>query len=60
MDPNDDNIVKSLNQPKRSKNNFFCESCDYKTTRPSDWLKHTGSQKHQRNGEKKDTVCDIC
>jgi hypothetical protein len=39
---------------------LFCKACNYKTDRNYDWLKHIKSQKHQRNGEKKSTKCDLC
>ncbi len=39
---------------------LYCETCNYKTLKPSDWLKHINSQKHQRKGEKKPTNCDKC
>jgi hypothetical protein len=41
-------------------NELYCECCNYKTNRNYDWLKHIKSQKHQRNGEKKITKCDLC
>ena len=39
---------------------IYCKLCEYKTTKTSDWMKHINSQKHQRNGKKKPTKCDLC
>ena len=49
--------IKRINQK-----NFleYCESCDYKTTKPSDWKKHLICAKHLRNGQQKTTKCDKC
>lgn len=43
-----------------NKEEINCKLCNYKTTKTSDWMKHIQSQKHQRNGEKKTTKCDLC
>jgi hypothetical protein len=40
--------------------NLFCKSCNYKTTKPSDWLKHIETEKHKRNGQKKLYICPTC
>jgi hypothetical protein len=42
------------------KKSFFCDLCKYTTIKPSDWIKHIESAKHQRNGNKKTKKCDIC
>lgn len=42
------------------KKTFNCELCKYNTIKPSDWIKHIESKKHQRNGNKKPRICDIC
>ena len=34
---------------------FNCIDCDYHTTKPSDWVKHVNSKKHERFGKKKKT-----
>jgi hypothetical protein len=39
---------------------FQCNICDYKTIKPSDWIKHIGSEKHKRRGEKKCKKCEQC
>lgn len=39
---------------------IYCKLCNYKTIRTNDWMKHINSQKHNRNGEKKTTKCDLC
>ena len=39
---------------------FSCECCNFTTNKPSYWLKHTQSQKHQRYGEKKIHNCKFC
>ena len=39
---------------------YSCNNCNYNTNYPSEWLKHLETQKHQRNGEKKSTKCDLC
>jgi hypothetical protein len=38
----------------------YCKECDFNCNRASDWIKHTNSQKHLRNGEKMTTLCDKC
>jgi hypothetical protein len=38
---------------------LYCETCNYKTTRPSEWQRHIQSQKHARKGAKKDTLAVI-
>ena len=43
-----------------NKKKFNCELCKYSTIKPSDWIKHIESLKHQRNGNKKPRRCDIC
>jgi hypothetical protein len=43
-----------------AKKTFDCELCTYSTVKPSDWIKHINSAKHQRNGNKKQTKCNIC
>ena len=37
-----------------------CSLCNYGTNKPSDWIKHTNSKKHERNGEKKPIYCEFC
>ena len=39
---------------------FNCIDCDYHTSKPSDWLKHVNSKKHERFGNKKENKCDKC
>ena len=39
---------------------FNCPLCNYGTNKPSDWIKHINSEKHERNGKKKPILCDIC
>ena len=39
---------------------FVCNLCSYKTKKPSDWIKHVGSDKHKRYGEKKTKKCEEC
>lgn len=39
---------------------FNCDSCNYFTKHPSEWLKHISSKKHERNGKPKTHICDIC
>ena len=51
-----DNIDKDI----KHKFTAYCESCDYNCTRASDWIKHNKTQKHLRNGEKKETKCNKC
>ena len=45
---------------EKTNKEYFCFLCDYKTSRCSDWCKHINSQKHQRDGQKKPTKCDLC
>jgi len=42
------------------KDKLYCKCCNYKTSKPSDWLKHIETDKHKRNGKKKITICQIC
>ena len=37
---------------------FYCRFCDYETNKPSDWLKHTSTEKHKRLGKKKTHTCE--
>jgi hypothetical protein len=39
---------------------YNCPLCNYKTNKPSDWIKHINSEKHARNGRRKPINCDIC
>ena len=39
---------------------FSCHYCNYETNKPSDWLKHCASGKHNRLGQKKSHECDEC
>lgn len=39
---------------------LFCKSCNYSTTKNSQWLKHLETEKHKRNGQKKIKKCDQC
>jgi hypothetical protein len=39
---------------------YNCPLCKYTTDKPSDWIKHTNSKKHERNGKRKSIHCDIC
>ena len=38
---------------------YNCPLCKYKTDKPSDWIKHTNSKKHERNGKKKSILFTI-
>jgi len=42
------------------RNKLYCQCCEYKTTKTSDWLKHIQTKKHARNGYPKITICSIC
>ena len=42
------------------KKSFHCNLCEYTTVKPSDWIKHVGSEKHKRKGEKKSKKCIEC
>lgn len=47
------------------KNKFYCEFCDYSTSKSSSWKKHTLTKKHQKALEytsmkQKERVCDVC
>ena len=35
---------------------YICNHCNYFTEYPSEWLKHINTQKHLRNGEKKEDM----
>jgi uncharacterized C2H2 Zn-finger protein len=39
---------------------LYCQLCDYKTTRNTDWIRHIKSKQHQNGGPPKSTNCDIC
>jgi hypothetical protein len=47
---------------RKKKNKFIqhCESCDFTANRALEWLKHIESEKHLRNGERKESKCDKC
>ena len=34
--------------------------CKYNAIKPSDWIRHINSSKHQRDGNKKTKKCDKC
>ena len=38
---------------KKKIKEFKCECCAFNTTKPSDWLRHIESNKHNNNGKKK-------
>jgi hypothetical protein len=39
---------------------YHCIFCNYLTNLPSDWIKHTETDKHQRQGKKKIHKCTMC
>jgi hypothetical protein len=39
---------------------FNCDFCSYHTDKPSEWLRHSKSQRHQRMGQKKTFNCTQC
>ena len=43
-------------------NNFkyTCQCCNYNTNIRTSWHLHIMSDKHNRNGEKKSTKCELC
>ncbi len=43
-----------------NKKTFLCDLCNYTTIKPSDWIKHIKTEKHQRDGNNKNKKCDIC
>ncbi len=45
---------------EKNKKAFYCYLCEYKTTKSSDWIKHIGSKKHERQGKPKTKKCDKC
>ena len=38
----------------------YCENCNYTATRPCEWLNHINTDKHNRDGKMKTTICNIC
>ena len=40
--------MENLLKPLKISNNFFCNNCNYKCCKKSEWLKHTLTQKHIR------------
>lgn len=48
-----------MNQKNKIKE-FHCECCNFTTKKPSDWNRHTNSDKHARNGQKKIHKCTDC
>jgi hypothetical protein len=47
------NITESIKK-------WHCDLCKYGTNKPSDWIKHNNSKKHERNGSKKPVYCNLC
>ena len=41
-------------------NNFYCNECEYNTSKKSDCIKHINCAKHLRHGKNKSTNCDLC
>ena len=41
-------------------NKLFCEKCNFQSKGPAQWLKHIETEKHKRDGLKKEKTCDIC
>ena len=39
---------------------WTCILCKYGTNKPSDWIKHNKTKKHERNGKNKPICCNIC
>ena len=39
---------------------YLCIFCNYSTNYPCEWIKHTESEKHQRQGKKKTHKCEFC
>ncbi len=39
---------------------YSCDTCNYKTNIKTSWNTHIMSDKHNRNGQKKSTKCDLC
>lgn len=52
--------MEKENEKKLNTKPFNCINCDYHTTKPSDWLKHVNSKKHERFGKKKENKCNEC
>jgi len=40
--------------------NLYCQLCNYKTNRTTDWLRHIKSNRHLRQGTKKISKCEEC
>jgi hypothetical protein len=39
---------------------YICNTCDYQTNYPSEWLKHIETNKHKKQGVKTPPKCDLC
>lgn len=39
---------------------FYCEVCNYKTNYNSKYELHIKTEKHKRNGKKKEYLCKSC
>jgi hypothetical protein len=39
---------------------YNCKFCNYTTKYPCEWIKHTETDKHQRQGKKKIHKCEAC
>ncbi len=39
---------------------LYCAKCDFRAPRVCEFIRHCKSSKHQRNGEKKPIICNIC
>lgn len=42
------------------KKKYYCKFCNYSTDHACDWIKHSETDKHQRNGKKKIHKCNEC
>jgi len=39
---------------------YSCPLCQYFTNKKNLWIKHTDTKKHQRNGQPKNIICNVC
>ncbi len=55
-----ENTSTSENTKNKTKKDFFCHLCNYKTSNCNEWIKHNECNKHKRNGELLPKDCSIC
>ena len=58
----ENNNIQENNILRKNRNKFkqVCDKCNYTANKPFEWIKHIKTEKHNREGEKKESKCLIC